>query len=754
MARIPAPQLARLLGVSPEELDTALRELGYATEKVRVTEVEPQAVVALKRHLAARAPSTVRGASAATPAAVSPSAPARTEAPPPPRSGHKAARSGLAPASNLGPEQPAGHGRSAQSRTDRHRPLPGILSSPSRELRVLLDTSSLMHPRARQALLDHLNPAVAPSGIAMVVPAAVEGELERHARRHGEPAAAARAGLALVMEGRKHGRIEVFGEAGDTFPDNLFQATILRFCQKYDFCVVTQDRDLALDVLQLASRRSVKSRAIEAVRVTDDGGIEAWSSERPRALFSVCAGGAPATDDTRVAGACALAEGDVVQEDGSSRRLRLGTRVGAGGEGAVYRVGPDEVCKVYSPEALTRGKLLKLATMVERPIEHPAICWPRAIVRTASGVPIGYTMPSGGGRELQTSVFVKPVLTKRFPNWTRRELATLAISILEPICFLHANGVLLGDINPRNILVEDEMTVSFVDTDSYQIERFPCPVGMHPFLAPELFGKPLGTILRSFEDEYFAVATLVFMILVPGKPPYSHAGGEDPMENVRKRHFPYALGERRGEGVPDGPWRFIWSHLPHQLKDLFNRAFAVGERIRSDEWLEALHRYRDGLDRGWLSNELFPRGFKRLKREDVERRGGTWMRCSECGEGFGLLPGQEMVICPDCSIKEVDVECALCAQTFTTSRRRATGKHAGSIPCPACESLVTTVGCKSCGVAFQLNASERIYFRSRNLSLPRRCRTCRGASKHGVAIQPSATSGSFNILLRRLFGGP
>ena len=42
--------------------------------------------------------------------------------------------------------------------------------------------------------------------------------------------------------------------------------------------------------------------------------------------------------------------------------------------------------------------------------------------------------------------------------------------------YLHERNIIMGDINALNILVVSPTEVYFVDTDSYQIEEFPCPV--------------------------------------------------------------------------------------------------------------------------------------------------------------------------------------------------------------------------------------------------------------------------------------
>lgn len=339
---------------------------------------------------------------------------------------------------------------------------------------------------------------------------------------------------------------------------------------------------------------------------------------------------------------------------------------------------------------------------------------------------VGYLMPAAQGKELQRAIFIKPLLQRTFPHWTRNELATLTLAVLESIQELHERNVLLGDINPRNILVYDETHVFFVDTDSYQIEDFPCPVGTATFLTPDLLGKNLATILRCFSDEFFAVATLVFMLLMPGKPPYSHAGGEDPAENVRRRHFPYGLAEKKGKGVPDGPWRFMWSHLPYYLKEAFHSVFVDEDSFTTDYWVTLLRRYQSDLARGHVSEEIYPTTFKRLRREDVVRKGGTWLQCRECGTGYGVFDrNTASQLCPDCRNAEVACTCFLCNRQFSMRLAQKELLHDKKPICHECRALNQTATCRSCGQQFEISGMERAYFKQKNLSLPKRCKSCR-----------------------------
>ena len=210
-------------------------------------------------------------------------------------------------------------------------------------------------------------------------------------------------------------------------------------------------------------------------------------------------------------------------------------------------------------------------------------------------------MPQASGAPLGHGLFIPTVWLEKHRQWTRRDSVRLAISILEGIDYLHRINVLLGDINPMNILVKDANSVFFVDCDSFQVEGFPCPVGSINFVAPEIQGQDFARFLRTKEHELFAVATLLFMIMIPGKPPYSHLGGEDGAENIRKMHFPYPLGERSSQGAPEGAWRFCWSHLTREIKESFYKVFHSDHRgqprVSVSEWLRLFRRYERVLEK-------------------------------------------------------------------------------------------------------------------------------------------------------------
>jgi DNA-binding helix-hairpin-helix protein with protein kinase domain len=191
---------------------------------------------------------------------------------------------------------------------------------------------------------------------------------------------------------------------------------------------------------------------------------------------------------------------------------------------------------------------------------------------------------------------------------------TLCINILQKIQFLHHANIVIGDLNQWNILVEDENNVFLIDTDSYQVEGYPCPVGSPHFTAPELQGLRLTERLRSYEHEAFAISTMLFMILHVGKQPYAQLGSDNIRENIRLMEFPYKLRGRRGERAPEGPWKIIWNNLPYRVKEAFYETFHYDFRSKTrrtlQDWLWLLNDYKYELENGFHSKELFPTKYK------------------------------------------------------------------------------------------------------------------------------------------------
>ncbi|MCI0640324.1 MAG: hypothetical protein L0Y70_14730 [Gemmataceae bacterium] len=458
----------------------------------------------------------------------------------------------------------------------------------------------------------------------ILIPKKVIQELKRIEKLGDHRLPAAQGALASIHAAVSDGMAEVRGEASDdhTVADNVISRVVEQHIVQHNIVVLTNDRKLrdwiyakkrsgcfstknSLLVIRFGPQRGTPH--VWAPADGSGGGAPPVRSAhpRPRPSHIIKRPNVPqpfarsksiasnldtplhAKDDVEKAGVVYLS---------GRRPVRLVKKLASGGEGAVYETDQGAfLCKVYHSNRLTIGAQQKIELMTTRTVANSAICWPLEPVVDGHGVFRGFLMPRASGEPLGHGLFIPTVWRAKRPDWTRRESVQLAVRVLEQIDYLHRMRVLVGDINPMNILVRDERTVFFVDCDSFQVEGFPCPVGSPNFVAPEIQGVDFGRTLRTEEHELFAAATLLFMIMMPGKCPYSHQGGGDGAANICKMHFPYPLGEKGSTGAPEGAWRFCWSHLTRPLKEAFHRSFHKDfegqPRIAIVTWLHLFREY-------------------------------------------------------------------------------------------------------------------------------------------------------------------
>ncbi len=282
--------------------------------------------------------------------------------------------------------------------------------------------------------------------------------------------------------------------------------------------------------------------------------------------------------------------------------IALGNEIASGGEGVVYEIDDYSVVKIFDKPD---GRLAKMEAFIRKGIRIDGVCTPTKLVFDNQKKFVGYTMQKAFGKTLQLSLFQPGLLREQFPTWTKIELSIIAIEILDKIIALHKQQVLIGDINPNNIMVANYDKVFLLDSDSYQIDNFPCPVGTVNFSPPEIQGKDFANFLRTKEHEYYAVATLLFMIFLTGKHPYSCVGGADIQENIINHEFAFPLADDDRMAAPKGQWEAMWCDLPFYLREQFYNVFKLNKRIPAEEWKYLLEKYVEDLKSGKYSREIF-----------------------------------------------------------------------------------------------------------------------------------------------------
>ena len=213
--------------------------------------------------------------------------------------------------------------------------------------------------------------------------------------------------------------------------------------------------------------------------------------------------------------------------DGKPIKLLPGALLAQGGEAEIYDLGDGTVLKHFKPPAHPdfAGDAAAQALVAQRLVEHqrklPA--FPAALpaqVVTPCGLAfaekaertlVGYRMPRVGG---------EPLFHLGEPRWRRDRAVTggdtLAplVDLLDAVTALHQAGVVIGDFNDLNVLVEGDR-VHLIDADSYQFGGFRCAMFSERFLDPRLCQGQLSPAAPHDRDsDWFAFHVMVARTLL------------------------------------------------------------------------------------------------------------------------------------------------------------------------------------------------------------------------------------------------
>ena len=299
--------------------------------------------------------------------------------------------------------------------------------------------------------------------------------------------------------------------------------------------------------------------------------------------------------------------------DQNGRAVALGRELGRGGEASVFSVvgEPKLAAKIFHTHSAERVE--KLRVMMAHPptdptarLGHVSICWPERLlfdgdtVGGAARVCVGFVMPAlDRGKHKTMLHFYNPMDRQaQAPNFAWNYLVRAAQNISIVVESIHARGYVIGDMNESNFFISDQALVSLIDCDSMQVwtagKVFHCTVAKGEYLAPELQGRDLATTDRTAESDNFALAVLLFLMLMEGTHPFSGvwkgAGDAPPIDvRIREGACPY-VGSALVTPMPAAP---PFDLLPASLRALFARAFGQGQahpsaRPSAREWNEAL----------------------------------------------------------------------------------------------------------------------------------------------------------------------
>lgn len=317
---------------------------------------------------------------------------------------------------------------------------------------------------------------------------------------------------------------------------------------------------------------------------------------------------------------------------GRKRKYRIGSPLsnGTGGEGTVYRIKGKRklVAKIYHDSTFSNRS--KNRTELEKKLlcmtkQHMVIkikgkvrvAWPVDVLYGKDGV-VGYVMPKIKANRRLYDVWRETSRKHFWHKRTWRDSVYTAHNLSKVVRKLHTRGIIVGDLNQSNIMVDRKGDVFIVDADSFDItdtkthKHFPCTVGQTEVLAPELqvcnnLTSPNAKFTKNSDD--FSLAILIFRLLFGGFHPFAGVLTEDTRLSASSisEHSEIINGNcayvRTVTGRKISPLSPRLQFLPKYVSDLFNRTFNytksdinVASQLRptAKEWERVLKKLRKG----------------------------------------------------------------------------------------------------------------------------------------------------------------
>ena len=338
--------------------------------------------------------------------------------------------------------------------------------------------------------------------------------------------------------------------------------------------------------------------------------------------------------------------------DAKGDPISLGSMVGKGGEGNVFEIEgePSLVGKIYHQTPLTEEHYMKLAAMVGRRTRDLTriSAWPESILRDAHNhEPCGLLMPKIERSRQLHELYGTTNRRLHFPEVRWHHLLLAARNLAAAFHTLHEQGIVVGDVNQGNLLVNTQYNIRFIDCDSFQIvdgdTTFYCPVGTPHFTPPELQSQKLSGVARTTDHDGFGLAVLIFHLVFVGRHPFAgRFRGEGDLtieEAIAERRFAFSR-DKDTTMIEPPPYSLQLDDLPQEFAVLFETAFRTGgvngtPRPSPEQWvqqLDALMSQREVCDLDDL--HIYYNGLKSCPWCRIEDEGGPTFFVKDSGSSF------------------------------------------------------------------------------------------------------------------------
>ncbi|MET1414397.1 hypothetical protein ABVF61_19155 [Roseibium sp. HPY-6] len=268
-----------------------------------------------------------------------------------------------------------------------------------------------------------------------------------------------------------------------------------------------------------------------------------------------------------------------------SRKIDIGSQVGTkGGEGAAFQIigDPQTLVKIYhSGKAADRHE--KVAAMVASGL-HSKLSFaamPQQLVVDDNGQFAGFTMQRVQQAFPIHQLYNRDNRVQYFPDADYRFMVRAAHNLAQAFMHLHYENLMVGDVNESGIFYSTGGWVKLIDCDSFQAElgnkSYPCLVKVPQYTPAELHGVQLSKIKRTPNHDNFALAVMIFRLLMLGQHPFTaqyKGTGDAPTVGSRIKNFEYVYERNlKGKNYAPPPHALDINTLPDPIISAFETAF-------------------------------------------------------------------------------------------------------------------------------------------------------------------------------------
>lgn len=208
----------------------------------------------------------------------------------------------------------------------------------------------------------------------------------------------------------------------------------------------------------------------------------------------------------------------------TNKKIDLNAKhINKGGEALIHETYKKSasIAKIFNNKAIDLKEKETVLKKLQNANLSNSVVTPNELIYNQDKSFIGYTMKRKDGIELGL-ILVKKI-TDYFPNYTLIDVIELCITLINVFKSINNESIIVGDINPRNILVKSKSTIYLIDVDSFQMGK-PSPAYKEEYRRKKYYNKDIRSYMRSISDDAYAITTIIFQILHYGMLPY---GGDD-----------------------------------------------------------------------------------------------------------------------------------------------------------------------------------------------------------------------------------